>query len=195
MVQQSWPLLLMTSILGATILGSYVVVFGNVGNAFPLPPAVQTQHRGYFETIYWHGTPRDTTVGIFVLQLAAAAGFLTWFGWLVTAETLEGPLRHAWVRASLLGGFLVSSIAWPYAAHAHVVSPTVGRAVGVSACLWVAALAVLLMVAVTFEARAPAAPTVGVLLLGNVVVLADGVGWTANVLRNAIYDVGPLASS
>ena len=180
----SWPLLLMSGILGSTIIGSYIVVFGNVGNAFPVPHNTG----GYLESAYWHGVPRDTTTAILVFQIFAGLGFLAWLFWLVNAPSIDGPLQQAWVKSSLVGTFLIASIAWPYAAHAHIASPTMLRTLVVSSCLWVAAVAVLLMVAVTFEARAPAVPTVGILLLGNVVVLADGVGWTAIVLRKALYE-------
>jgi len=184
-----WLLVLFSSLLGAAVLGSYVVVLGNVGDRFPLPPArAPANATTYFDNPYWLGVPTDAAAGVTALQLAAAAGYVTWFVWLVTSPVDTGLLQGAGARVALLGGFLLGSTLWPYAAHAQLCHPgSVGRALVSCLCLWVAAVCVILLIGGTFEARAPAAPTVGILLLGQVVVLADGVGWTAVALHGALY--------
>ena len=185
--QMMIPLILMSSILGLAVVGSYVVVLGNVNDAFPLPhppPASSS----YFDSPYWLGIPHTTAAGLTVLQLCAAVGYVVWFVWLVsTPPPLHGLLSTAAAQAGLLGGFLVASVAWPYAAYALLHRPhSLGRALLSCLPLWAAAVCVILLIGGTFEARAPVLPTVGILLLGQVVVLADGVGWSALAVYHSV---------
>ena len=103
---------------------------------------------------------------------------------MLTAPPSTGFLA-AGAQAGLIGGFLVASVAWPYAARAAARRHCGPRA-GLVPSLWVAAVCVLLLVG-GMEARAPAAPTVAILLLGQVVVPADGVGWSAMALYRSLH--------
>ena len=183
------PLLVFQTLLGVGIFTSYVTVLGNVGNGFQLQGVTSF---AYLESPYWLGMPRDTIVGLVVMQCIAAVGYLVWFFWLINAEVTQGLLRHNWMRVLQIAVFLMSSLAWPYTAYLVLSRPhSVMRALVSCGCLWIAASSVIVMIGTTFEARAPVAPTLGILLLGNVVVLADGVGWSALCLYNALYVNAP----
>ena len=171
-----WLLIVFSALLGGAVLSSYALVLGNVGNAFPL---ANTTFTSYIDSPYWLGLRRDTIVGLIVLQVFAGIGYISWFVWLVTTNVERGLLQTPLARFVIIALFLSASIAWPYAAHNMVARPSQLNAVGAAACLWLAAAAIVAAVGGTFEAGAPAYATVGILLLGQVVVLADGAGWAA----------------
>lgn len=180
-----WALYLMVTFFGAATLGSYVVVLGNVNNAFPIDN-VDSFH--YLRSPYWLDTPRDTVLVLVAFQGLAAVGFLMWFAWIAHADITASALRLPWVRVLLLMSFLMASLMWPFAAYAQLIRPaSTTRALISSSCLWVAAVSVIAMIGLTFEARAPPLPTAGVLLLGNAVVLMDGVGWSAMAIYRSLY--------
>ena len=160
-------------LLGAAAVVSYAVVPGNLGGLFPH----EHSDLPYFESSYWVGLPKATTMFITALQPFAAIGYVAWTRWALGACSE--------VAAALSETFLVSSLAWPFAAYLYVRSPDSILIAGL-ACLplVIAAAAVIGMVAVTFRCRAPAAPTIGVMALGAVVVVADAIVWTHACILN-----------
>ena len=179
-----WPLFWIQTLFGMAIMTSYGIVLANIGNGFPLDGL---SSKSYIESPYWLGMQRDTIIGIVVLQLLAAIGYLVWFFWLINTEVSIGLLRYNWIKTLQIVAFLLSSTIWPYTAYIYMLKPTsVTRAIISSSFLWMAACSVIFMIGTTFEARAPVAPTLGILLLGNVVVLADGVGWSALAIYNSL---------
>lgn len=157
-------------ILGLGVLLAYALVQGNAGNLFPHERA----NDPYFESPYWVGIPKHVAMAVTGLQLLASIGYFAWTQWAFDATV------HA---AALTDTFLVASLAWPFVAYMHVRSPQ-SLAWAIASCvpLVVAAFAVLGMIAAAFALRAPTVPTFGVLCLGVIVVLVDGVGWTAACL-------------
>jgi hypothetical protein len=189
------PLLLSVGLLGGAVLTSYVVVLGNVGGRFPLPSSpAPPAPSSYWQSPYWLSLPPSTAQGITLLQVAAAGGFLAWMAWLAASGLPQrGLLASPWWTTGLLFVFLLGSLAWPFAAHWMLSGDTsVPRAVAACVPLWAVAVAVLLLVAGTFEAHAPAHAVVGILLLGQVCVLADGVGWAATALYRAAHPSADL---
>ena len=180
------PLILITALLGTAVLSSYGLVLANVGDAFPLTDA--PSHLTYNNSPYWLGMRREAIIAIIMLQVFAGVGFLMWFGWLAFDGAQRGILRTPTARVVLMSVFLGASIAWPYATYFHLSRPSLSRAIGSAACLWLAALAIIVAIGGTFEADAPAYAVVGILLLGQVVVLADGVGWSAVVIWRQLYE-------
>ena len=68
-----------------------------------------------------------------------------------------------------------------------MLSPSLSRSLLTCSCLWISSIAVMLLVAGTFEADPPFYALVGILLLANVVVLADGVGWSSRCIQDSLY--------
>lgn len=171
---------------GALVLTSYAFVLANVAGGFTLslPPTT-----GYLDSHYWLGLPRDSVIGIIVLQVLAGVGFVAWVIWLASKDdyVIENSiLSTLWNRIVLIQVFLLASTAWPFAAYFYMMQRNLSRAIIACVPLWVAALATILLIGGTFEARAPVVPTVSILLFGTVTVLADGVGWSAVCIKSTL---------
>ena len=179
-----WPLFFVQTLFGVALITSYGLVLANVGNNFPLDGS---SGKSYVESPYWLGMQRDTIIGIVVMQVLAAIGYLIWFFWLINTDVSIGLLRYNWIKTLQIVVFLLSSVIWPYTAYIYMLKPTsVTRAIISSSFLWLASCSVIFMIGTTFEARAPVAPTLGILFLGNVVILADGIGWSALAIYNSL---------
>jgi len=179
-----WTFFSFTSLLGIAIAFSYVLVFGNITDVFNFDGIVHS----YIDSPYWFGMSRNNVYSLIVLQLLAAVGYIMWIIWVCT-ETNYGTsvLRFRWVRSLLVVLFLGFSTLWPFSAYYYMVSPSLGRSLLTCSCLWISSIAAILMVAGTFEANSPPYALVGILLLSNVVVLADGVGWSAKCIQHSLY--------
>lgn len=162
-----------TWLLSSSTLLALALVQGNLGNLFPH----DRSNAPYFESSYWVGIPKHAAMAITASQSAAAAGYFLWASWAFRGGLHADVVPHA---LALLNAFFAASIAWSFASYLHVRRPqSVLCAAAACTPMIAAALAVIGMTVLTFAQRAPAAPTMGVLLLGTVVVLADGVGWTS----------------
>ena len=179
-----WPLFFIQTLFGVALITSYGLVLVNVGNNFPLDGL---SSKSYIDSPYWLGMQRDTIIGVVVMQVLAAIGYLIWFFWLINTDVSIGLLRYNWIKTLQIVVLLLSSVIWPYTAYIYMLKPTsVTRAIVSSSFLWLAACSVIFMIGTTFEARAPVAPTLGILFLGNVVILADGIGWSALAIYNSL---------
>lgn len=132
----------------------------------------------YIESKYWYGTPKPVILALIVFQILAAIGFIIFFFAQLLDAPTEGLLSYAngWVSVILVSIFLLASIWWPYTLKSENWTTV--------ASLVIAAIACMLLVAGSFEAATTGSiydimRVVGSLLLGTVVVLADGVGWNA----------------
>ena len=184
-------LVISTALAGLLVLGSYVVVLFDVFRWFDLG---QDGSSSYFESPYWLRMHPDSVKAISVLQVVAGVGFLIWCGWLILGEdrTFENSILSTlpW-RIGVVQMFLWASALWPFGAYYHKRNNNTWSAIVACIPLWVASLAAILMIGGTFEAKASAVPTVGVLVFGTIVVLADGVGWAALCIKTTT--VNPVA--
>lgn len=182
----SLTLLLSSGIVGAFVGLSYVLVLFDSAGFFPLalPPT-----SGYLESHYWLGLPVDTVSSIVVLQGFAAVGAIVWFIWLATTpdKDLQNSILHSETnRIVIVQLFLWASILWPFGAHFYMTDRNTPRAILACIPLWLAAVAVLLMIGGSFEAGCPPIPMLGVLFLGLVVILCDGTGWAAVCIKTTL---------
>lgn len=162
-------------ILSVATAAAYIVVQGNLGNLFPHP----NTGRPYFESAYWVGIPKDVAMAIAALQFVAIAGSFLWASWAF--------VHHPAWAVPLFDLFLLASLLWPFTSYAYVRSaPSVGLAAVASAPLMIAALAVTGLTGLTFASRAPVIPTLGILMVGVVAILADGIGWPAACFAHAL---------
>lgn len=177
-----------TLVLSLAIALSYAAVLFDYYGAFALRHHSPVP-RGYLNSPYWLGMRRSTARALAVMQVAAAVGYVAWFAYVLAAPPSRGLLGDARWLVALNVAFLAASAAWPYGAWYMLEHPgRVSAALLAAAPLWVAAAATAALVGGTFEARYESAvPAVGVLLLANVVVVADGIGWSALAIYNALY--------
>ena len=107
-------LLVSTVPAGVAILISYIVVLGNVANAFPLQmnagsstsstsstSSMSSTAGDYFASPYWLGWPRGTCIAITMLQVLAGFGYIAWFVWLLDAPA--SVFEHSLLKTRLMG--------------------------------------------------------------------------------------------
>lgn len=184
-------LVLASSLASAAVGLAYVDVLFNRWGHYPLRDASTS----YVRSPYWLGLPASTVLPLIVLQVGALVGYVVWLFWVSLAPPTRGLLARPGWRHGLVLGFLAASAAWPYATHPLVDAltkkerPALSTTLASCASLWTAAACVIGLVGGTFEAQyASPWPTLGILLLALVVVLVDGVGWSAVALFRTLYD-------
>jgi hypothetical protein len=177
-------LLVTVVILCTTIFTCYLIVLGNVGNMFPLQETYE-----YYNSPYWVGLPKNKAVAVSILQVFALVGMIIWFTNLIKHPPSSGFLKEPVWRTISVCLFLVPSAIWPYTAYNYALNPTVGSSILSSSFLWLASLGVIMMIAGTFvnENATPEA-LIGVIWLGAVVILADGIGWSMSAITKANED-------
>ena len=172
------------AVLGACVLVSYVVVIGNAFGGF----ALQEPSASYFDSPWWAGMPPATARMLTVIQLPAGVGALVWYQWAFGDDPVVSAHRHLpRLRDLLVTTFLVASLLWAPLSYRALQFKTLGSAVLPVASLAISAVCSILALAFTFETGPPPAPTLGILALSMVVVLVDGVGWSAALLYRTIY--------
>jgi hypothetical protein len=181
----SLTLLVSSGWVGGVVALSYALVLFDTAGFFPLPlPPVA----GYLQSHYWLDLQADTVALIVFLQVLAAAGAIVWFIWLATTpdKDLQNTIFQSESnRIFIIQLFLWASALWPFAAHSYMTDRNTTKAILACIPLWVAAVAVVLMIGGSFEAGCPPIPMLGVLFLGTVVVLCDAAGWAAACIKNA----------
>lgn len=179
-------LILSSGLVGALVAVSYLIVLFDNAGLFPLSSAAGTS---FFTNPYWLGLASDTVTVIVLLQMLAAVGAILWFIWLVTSpeKQFENTMLSTETnRIFILQLFLWSSVAWPFTAYLYLNDKSTTNAILACSPLWLAAVAVVLMIGATFESNAPPIALLSILFLGLVVVLCDGVGWSFVCLRNSV---------
>ena len=170
-------LVLSTTFAGLGLAAAYAAVLFDTWGEYPLDDSPGN----YLDSPYWVGMPKAAVYVTVALQVVALVGYVAWVTY-VAQHTVTRPLLLANVC------FLVSSAAWPFAAYPFVRNPpTLRHALVASLPLWSAAAGVLVLVVHTFEAQYTSpVPSLGILAVALVVVLADGVGWTAAAIFRAL---------
>lgn len=183
------PWIASSTLLQIGVLFTYAIVLFDAFGDFPLPERHRRSSTSYLESPYWLGMPKSTTTFIVVMQGFAAIGYVLWQMSLVMIRPTRGLfVDPRWlVFANML--FLVPSILWPFAAYQLLQDETsISWALASSACLWAASAGMTLLVAGTFEdLRETPWAALGIYLTASIVVVADGVGWSAISLYNAIH--------
>ena len=75
-----WTLFIYAVLLTLAVGGSYIFVLTNATGDFPL----ETQATNYINSPYWLNMPRDSIIGVVVLQAFALAGYIAWVIWICT---------------------------------------------------------------------------------------------------------------
>jgi hypothetical protein len=169
MDSQTISILILTCILGAGVLGSYVPIVQDIRN--------QKQD-------YWFGISKPIQYFAYSVWILAAIGFLTYtFGFTTHAPKQEKGLfayGQNWIRPLLIGIALVFSIGWSITTWAHV-HFNISK-VWSSLCLIITALASILLLAGEVETDTPFFQIMGLLIFTFNTTLIDAVMWNANFI-------------
>lgn len=186
-----WGWVASSALLGGAVLFSYAAVLFDAFGGFPLPVGVV---RGdYLDSPYWLGLPRSSVASITAFQIMGGIGYVVWFGQMLAMRPTRGLLAEPRWLVGSTALFLVPSIVWPYTAHRLLHNFSVGNAVLASVPLWGAAIGMALLVGGTFEdERSNPLAIIGILLVANVVVCADAMGWSACAIYRAVHHQHPL---
>ena len=160
-------LITITLIGGITVLYSYYDQLGDKGKSI-------------YDNKYWLGIDKNIINFILPFMFLAVLGFLTFFiGYLINPPE-KGLLSYldGYVTVILIGIFLGASVGWSYAVNKSVKNASFGSIFMTSFCLIVSAIAVILLLAGSFEAE-NIVLIVGMLFLAIQVVFNDGIGWNA----------------
>ena len=160
------------------------VLFNSFGN-FP----IAQKNTNYINSPFWVDMPESTIKTLIFFQILAAIGYVIWFVKIASNPPVNGLfVNKNWlIQINIL--FFLASIAWPFAAYSCVINPnSIKSSILASFCLCVAAFAMILLLAGTFEAKYenPIA-LVGILMTSVTVVLIDGVGWSALAINRSAY--------
>lgn len=141
----------------------------------------------YLTSPLWLGWPRGAVIALVVLQALAAAGFLAAvLTWIFGAPPDGGVMARPAALPVTLAVFLLGSIAW--AVLVARPAPGAGVTAGVSLALVATAAATVALIAGAAEEKRPRWwVLLGLLLLGAVTVLADGVAWNARWIATRVY--------
>ncbi len=157
-----------------TILGGIIVLYSYYDQ-------LGDKGKSIYDNKYWIGIDKNIINFILPFMFLALIGFLTFFiGYLIKSPE-KGILSYldGWITVILMAIFLVSSIGWSYAVNKSVKKNASFASIFMTSfCLIMAAIAVILLLAGSFEAE-NIVLIVGMLFLTIQVVLNDGIGWNA----------------
>lgn len=171
-------------VLGFAVILSYVLVLGNIFNNFD----IGIPNSGYLNSAYWLGMSRNNVISIGIFQILAIVGYVCWIYWICTENSYgDSILRFPTVKVVSIISFFIGAVAWPYAAFVFMIDKTPFKAILCCSTLWISAVANIIMMAGTFEANAPSYAVVGIVSLGTVVILIDGIGWSSLCIQTAMY--------
>jgi len=175
------------SLLGFFVIFSYYLAIGDGLGLYPW----KGEYKNYFEHPGWFGLNTNTTKSITILQLFAAIGYLMFYIYISSTSPKRGILSYSLklnenfeikVSKILIFCYLFFSSFWSFALHRYHVNKTFLNLMLNCASLWIVALTVILFIAGVFEDNAKAIYVIGVLFMGLINVLADGVGWTSTLI-------------
>lgn len=176
---------LVNAIIGTfAILINYLYIIVNVTDNFPLPQKLKPS---YINSPYWLGLSSRNAMTISILQIFALVSYVIWVVNISLYPPVNGIFSSVVWRLVALNLFLIPSSVWPYITYKFLVEPSLLFAILSSMCLWIAAIGVILAIAAAFE-NTETHPIVllSTLIWGSVIILADGIGWTATAIYTSL---------
>lgn len=171
--------LVTASVGGLGVLASY---------GFLASRAPRGDKGGYANSPLWLGLGKGTVVPMIALQGAAALGFLVSVGSWLRSPPTAGLMSRRGVLPATLGLFTASAAAWGVLAAFMNKDGTASKGVkaGMAVALSVTAASTIAMIAGAAEdVPHRSHVTLGLMSLGAVTVLADGVVWNARMLLHS----------
>lgn len=173
--------LVLPSILGSSVLVSYYMIFSN-------------SEKSYVDSRFWLGMPKhEVQIAVFLYQIPAALGFIRWMLWAYLTGADKGLLTYRFqgilARDWIVNATLVGSLIWPWTLPSHREQQQVSLASRyiTGSSLWLSAVSTILLVGGTFEANnVPLLARFGLLSFATVIVLYDGVGWSARYIHSGL---------
>ena len=174
---------MINEMLGITVLVLYFYVFSIKEN------------QSYFKSKYWLGVSPKNIKVLIPLQILAGMGILIWYKHIRNTPPNKGILSYTVLNNPmhdiLVFFFLFGSILWPLSLLQNqlIEKKTIAKSLRCCSGLFIAAISGILLQAGSFEADniSPIA-LLGITLFNTTVVLNDGIGWSARLLWQTIYN-------
>ena len=153
------------------------------------------ENQSYFKSKYWLGVSPNNIKVLLPLQILAGIGILIWYKHIRNTNPNKGILSYTVLNNPmhdiLVFFFLVGSILWPLSLLQNqlIEKKTIVKSLRCCSGLFIAAISGILLQAGSFEADniSPIA-LLGITLFNTKVVLNDGIGWSARLLWQTIYN-------
>ena len=174
-------MLIIVGCMGFFVLLTYILVIGNITHSFDLE-----NPDSYFKSPWWVGITQENAIMITVFQGIAAISLVYWIWWVYSHNFKEGPFCNQNIKNIVVYTFLLASLLWPFLAYPalkeYPKKTSTEKAILACIPLWISAIAMICGLAFTFESRAPILPTLSIVMASIVVVLFDGIGWSASLI-------------
>lgn len=171
----------------STTITVCVLIIGGVAVLWSYYEVFKSESSGYLDSRYWMGIPRKTTATILVLQICAAAGFITFFAFVIYNQSSDKGVvtkgilsrRQGHTTWIVLLVFYAVSFCWPFLTKWYLKEMNNVAKWLTAVSLMLAAGCATLMVAGAFEAQMHPMAVLGVIMFATVVIIVDGIGWNA----------------
>lgn len=162
--------LIVTIVLGLTVLVSYYIVFIHLN----------TPHN-YLTHPFWFGIPKNIVIILVFFQTLAVVGFLmAMITWII--DPPEGGVMGSHIALPLtISVFLITASIWPFAVHYDIPWLVVVSLIGTAIC------SIVLLAGSIEETNQRWWVVLGFILLSIVTVIGDGVLWNANYIKLKLY--------
>ena len=146
--------------------------------------------QSYFNSKFWLNIPSNNIIILLFFQILAAIGILVWYK--NTQHISKGILSYELFNNKLydilIFTFLIGSIFWALSLLQSklIEEKTLFKSLISCSGLFIAAISGILLQAGSFEANIPPHALLGIIFFNTVIVLNDGIGWSARLLYQTL---------
>lgn len=153
------------------------------------------KNHSYIESKYWLKISRNNIMVLIPLQILAGIGMLIWYKNIRKTPPIKGLLSYKILNNPmydiLVFFFLLGSILWPLSLLQNklIEHKTMKKSLYCCSGLFIAAISGILLQAGSFEAdNISPISLLGITFFNITVVLNDGIGWSARLLYQTLYN-------
>ena len=160
-----------------------ITVIGGIAILYSYVDIIKSQINGTYD--YWFGVPKEIRNMIYVFQVFAAIGFVTYIiDLLIRDLPNKGIFKNKYVLPILITLILLFSLLWSLYVQQYAKNKSTLMSYLTPISLVVTAISAILLFAGEFEnpEHSKWYNVLGLLFLCIVVVLLDAVGWNANFI-------------
>lgn len=148
--------------------------------------------QSYFNSKFWLNIPSNNIIILLFFQILAAIGILVWYKNIKNTNISKGILSYELFNNKLydilIFTFLIGSIFWALSLLQSklIEEKTLFKSLISCSGLFIAAISGILLQAGSFEANIPPHALLGIIFFNTVIVLNDGIGWSARLLYQTL---------
>tara|TARA_Y100000389_G_scaffold160534_1_gene162719 strand:+ start:1529 stop:2056 length:528 start_codon:yes stop_codon:yes gene_type:complete len=146
--------------------------------------------QSYFNSKFWLNIPSNNIIILLFFQILAAIGILVWYKNIkhISKGILSYELFNNKLYDILIFTFLIGSIFWALSLLQSklIEEKTLFKSLISCSGLFIAAISGILLQAGSFEANIPPHALLGIIFFNTVIVLNDGIGWSARLLYQTL---------